>query len=179
MTGPSGAGTTTLGWALARAFGVPRFDSDFYFWTDSWPYRVKRAPRERDAMLLADLSAHDAWIESGSLDGWSEAIPALFDLVVYLYVPPAVRVERLRVREQARFAVAGTDRAKFERESAEFLDWARSYEAGDKGGRSQARHETWLAGLSCPVLRLEGAHSTDERVARVTAFCADACRPLG
>ena len=32
-----------------------------------------------------------------------------------------------------------------------------AYDRGDREGRSLPRHETWLAGLPCPVLRIEGA----------------------
>ena len=41
---------------------------------------------------------------------------------------------------------------------ADFLTWARSYDVHELQGRSRARHEEWLAGLSCPILRLDASH---------------------
>lgn len=170
VTGASGSGTTTLGWALSRALGVPRFDSDFYYWSDSWPYRVKRDPGRRNAMLLADLRAHDAWIESGSLDSWGREIDALFDLVVYLDLPAELRVARLAHRSSMRYAVHGGDRETWLRERGDFLDWAAAYDRGDREGRTRARHAAWMETLRCPVLRLEGDRSVPERVQAVLAY---------
>ena len=170
ITGASGSGTTTLGWGLARALRCPRFDSDFYYWFDSWPYRAKRDPAVRNAMLLRDLRAHDTCVSSGSLDSWSEEITAMFDAVIYLWVPADVRIARLRAREDARFSTSNMARDEFDANRRFFLDWAAAYDAGTRVGRSGPRHETWLAGLACPVLRLEGDPSAAERLERALAF---------
>jgi hypothetical protein len=38
----------------------------------------------------------------------------------------------------------------------DFLAWAAAYDQGGLDMRSRARHEQWLAGLGCPVVRYEG-----------------------
>lgn len=38
--------------------------------------------------------------------------------------------------------------------------------------RSRTRHEAWLNELACPVIRIEGAHPTDEIAKRVMAALA-------
>ena len=46
----------------------------------------------------------------------------------------------------------------------EFIEWASHYDDGTREGRNLARHEAWLATLSCPLLRLDGGKSTPELV---------------
>jgi adenylate kinase family enzyme len=158
VTGASGAGTTTLGRALAAELGCPHFDSDDYFWlpTDP-PCATKREAKERNRMLLTDLRGIAACVESGSLLSWSEEITALFDAVVFLWIPQAIRLARLRARELAEIGRVDED----------FMEWAKSYDVeGNRETRSLLLHEEWLTGLSCPVLRLEGDLSNAERLAR-------------
>jgi adenylate kinase family enzyme len=161
ITGASGAGTTTLASALARARGCRHFDSDDYYWlpTDP-PYQHKRDIPERNAMLLADLRRTPACIESGSLVSWSEEITALFDRVVFLWIPEDLRLARLRDREQRELGAIDD----------EFMEWAAGYEHFGPEKRSRAQHESWLARLNCPVLRLEGDMTTAEQLARTCTW---------
>ena len=158
VTGASGSGTTTFGLALAAELVCPHFDSDDFFWLPTEPlYTTKRDPEERNRALLTDLSAADCWIESGSLLSWSAEIDSLFDAVIYLWIPTELRLARLRKREQR----------KLGRVDEEFMSWAAGYDRpGNRETSSRVLHEEWLAGLSCPVLRLLGDLTTGERVAR-------------
>jgi len=174
ITGASGAGTTTLGRALAAARGCPHFDADDYYWMPTRPrYRTKRPIEERRALLLQDLAPHAAWVLSGSLVSWGGPLVPLFDLVVYLRVPTEVRLRRLRAREVERYA-RDPDRAseEFERDRDEFLAWAAGYDKGGMDTRSAARHEAWLASLPCPVARIEGEPPVEESVRAVRAWLA-------
>jgi hypothetical protein len=51
----------------------------------------------------------------------------------------------------------------------EFIGWASHYDDGTLPGRSRPRHEKWLAGLSTPVLRLDGTRPTADLVAAALA----------
>ncbi len=84
--------------------------------------------------------------------GWGA--DALFDLVVFLYFETAVRIQRLKQREQARFGEA----------DPAFLEWAAQYDEGPPEGRSLARHEAWLRKLGCPVVRLLGERPVAEQL---------------
>lgn len=161
VTGASGSGTTTLGRALAAELGCPHLDSDDYYWlpTDP-PYQRKREVGERNAMLLDALKSAPTCVESGSLVSWGEEIWALFDRVVFLYVPAEVRLARLRERELRELGSV----------DPEFMEWAESYDRDDFTGRSRRIHEEWLAKLRCPILRLEGDLAEEERLARVRAW---------
>jgi adenylate kinase family enzyme len=169
LLGASGSGTTTLGRALAAELGAPHLDTDDYFWLPSTPPFQHRRPRPgRQARLAADLARHPDWTLSGSLCGWGDAFIALFDLVVFLWIPPDVRLARLRARERARYGAA-IDPGGLQHESCErFLAWAAGYdEELAPPERCRRLHEEWLARLPCPVVRFEGAASTAEHLDRL------------
>jgi adenylate kinase family enzyme len=158
IVGASGSGTTSLGRALAHRFGCPHFDTDDYFWlpTDP-PFEKIRERAEPQALLGADLARHDRWVLSGSPCGWGDLSIPLFDLVVFLAVPPDIRLARLRDRERARYgedaiAPGGSRHDKY----LAFIAWAAFYDEGETVERNRRMHERWLAALPCPVLRLDG-----------------------
>ena len=97
VLGASGAGTTTLGAALADRLGHPHVDADSLFWlpTDP-PFTTKRPRDKRQAMLLRLLPVAGQWVFSGSAPEWAKPIEPFYDLVVFLWLDPAVRMERLR-----------------------------------------------------------------------------------
>jgi adenylate kinase family enzyme len=170
ILGASGSGTTTLGRALSERLQCPHFDTDSYYWlpTDP-PFTAKRDTRLRQQLLMDDLTAHDSWILSGSLCGWGDVAMPLFELVVFLWLPTGMRLERLRQREHERYGeriMPGGDRYE---KSQEFLDWAASYDTGDVNMRSKRLHEQWLSTLPCPILLIEGEYSIEEQVAVLMA----------
>ena len=171
ITGASGAGTTTLGRALAQRLAIPHFDSDDFYWvpTDP-PYRQVRPVMDRLRLLTEMLGERPSWVLSGSLDSWGSPAAELFDLVVWLDVPTSVRLVRIAARERVRYgdaAIAPGGRLHAEHQA--FLEFVEAYDSGRLAGRSRRRHEAWLAELSCPVLRLEGDVPTEELVGTVLA----------
>jgi adenylate kinase family enzyme len=94
ILGASGSGTTTLGQALAARIQRSHFDTDDYFWlpTDP-PCTAQRDTTVRQQLLMDDLTAHNAWVLSGSLCGWGDVAIPLFELVVFLWLPPDMRYD--------------------------------------------------------------------------------------
>ena len=171
ITGASGAGVSTLGAALARHRGVPLYDTDDFFWLPTTPpYRERRAVAER-LELMEPLFAGPAWISSGSLDGWGDPLIPRFTQVVFLSAPTEVRLARLREREARVFGAAAIAPGgpSYEEHEA-FITWASAYDAGTAEGRSLPRHNTWLAHLPCPVLRLDGTLPVGTLLAAVMAL---------
>lgn len=164
IVGASGSGTTTLGQALSARLGMPQFDTDDFFWvkTDP-PYQTSRAVPERQAMLRAALDGvPSGWVVSGSLVKWGDAFIPRFDLVVFLTLPPEIRMARLRAREAARYgadalALGGWAHTMHR----EFLEWAARYDSGGLEVRSLVAHEAWLTRVACPVLRLDSRESVE------------------
>jgi adenylate kinase family enzyme len=164
--GASGSGSTTLGKALGQALGYPAFDGDEYFWMPSeTPFTVKRKPEERNAMLNLDTATHKNWILSGSVVSWNNNWD--FDLSVFLYIPNAVRMDRLKKREFERYG----DKIYTDPERAglyhKFLDWAKGYDDNTTDGRTLQVHQNRMKNLKKPLLLIDGDTTVDERVAAV------------
>jgi adenylate kinase family enzyme len=174
ITGASGSGVSTLGRALAARTGAVQLDTDDYYWLPVKPdYTQKRLIPERLALLdaaMADAGAR-GWILSGSISEWGKPLVPRFRLVVFVRTPVDIRLQRLRAREIARYgadAIApGGERFEAHRE---FVAWAKDYDAGTAAGRNLAKHEAFLAEMTCPVVRVDGARETEilvEEVMRV------------
>lgn len=153
--GASGSGTTTIAKIICHALDYQHFDSDNYFWLPTnEPFTVERPREECLHLMQDDLVSHDKWTLSGSLSGWGDNFIPLFDLVVFVYVPQDIRLERLKKREYERYGdkvfLGG---AKYE-DSKDFLEWAAAYDTGTRNGRSLKKHEKWLQEIKCPVVKI-------------------------
>jgi adenylate kinase family enzyme len=156
ILGASGSGTTTLAQELCRKLQFTHFDTDDYLWkkTES-PFTKIRKAKERIALLQKDLSNCEKWILSGSLCGWGDVFIPYFDLVVFLYIPPKIRLERLLQREKKRHGNKILPGNILHKTHIEFMNWAAKYDEGDSNMRSKQSHEKWLEKLTCNLLRIE------------------------
>lgn len=169
--GASGSGTTTLGAALATALGIRHFDSDTFFWLPTEPpFSTPRPKPERDAMAFEALSGSDDWVLSGSIVKWSEDVVGLVEQAVFLYLPPEVRMARLRARETERYCDRIQPGGDMCEASMAFLAWAARYDTAGLEQRSLQTHEAWMRTLSAPVLELRGDLAVAARVAAVSDF---------
>lgn len=169
ILGASGSGTTTLGKALWEELGFTHFDSDDYFWMPTNPPFVKkRAVEERQDLLMKDVCGHEKLVISGSLCDWGDIFISKFDLVVYLWIPTELRLERLSKREAMMF---GKERISFGGDMyeihKEFIEWASKYDTGGLEIRSKATHEKWLEKIRCPILRIEREIDVNESIRAV------------
>jgi cytidylate kinase len=162
--GASGSGATTLGRELAITLGYVHLDSDEYYWKLTEPPYQEKIPREeRIRRLTEDFSNNQNVVLSGSLVSWGPYWHTAFDLAVFLYLPPAIRMARLEIREAER----NKNRAKTaltEAITREFLDYVRQYDEPDFTGRSLTVHNQWIKLLGCPVLRIERDIPLTEKV---------------
>jgi len=172
--GASCAGATTLGKALADHLGYACFDTDDYFWMPSAiPYTVRREPAERNTMLKNDLFKKDNAIVSGSLVSWGEEWLTIFDLVVFLYVPHQIRMDRLHKREVERYGDAIFTDPKRIKLYKDFTNWATGYDDNTTNGRNLGVHLNWLSKLNCTVLKIEGDTTVAERLSITVAKMKD------
>jgi adenylate kinase family enzyme len=168
VIGASGSGTSTVGRALAAALVVPHFESDdFYHGPSDPPFQNPRPATERCRMICRDLSPRENWVLSGGVTGW-EPYPELdFTGFVFLHVPTAVRIERLRRRETERFGDRIREGGDMFETHREFIAWASRYDAGDVEGKTLARHEAYLQSQRCPVFEFRVELAVREIVERV------------
>ncbi len=170
ILGASGSGTTTLGRELAQKWNLTHFDSDDYYWLPTnLPYQKSRSRDERLELLQDDLQAHPKWVLSGSLCGWGDALIPHFDLIIFLWVPTKIRIERLLKREGARFGQAALPPGgNMYHNHQEFIEWAKQYDSGGLEMRSRALHENWLSDLNCKIVRFENGEAIEDILAVLT-----------
>lgn len=166
IAGASGTGKTTLAAALAKRLGIPALDSDHYYWQPTQPrFRVTRPVEERRRLLRVDFDRYQSLVVSGALTGsWGDEWAERLDLVVFLLLPPDVRMARLRAREEQRYGDALRNDHETKANSVEFLAWAEGYDRPGSDASNRQGHEAWLATLSCPVLRLESAGTVEDHI---------------
>lgn len=170
ILGAPGSGVTTLGKALAERLGFSHFDTDDYYWFtgDALPYRRKRNPDHRRQLLGADLERSQSWVLSGALCGWGDVFIPEFEMVVYLWLPAPIRLERIVQREKERYgaerlAPGGDLNLVFEK----FLKWAAAYDGDETNIRSRSAELHWLGKLNCPVLKIEGEFPANRLVENI------------
>ena len=137
--GASGSGTTTISQKVCGHTGYSHFDSDSYFWLPPPPpdpFTVTRGRGDYAALMDRNLNSSPHWVLSGSVTGWYDELVSVFDLIVFVYVPTDIRMERLRRREAERYGDAILPGNSRHQASAEFIEWASAYDSGTRSGRS-------------------------------------------
>ncbi|MGP4042069.1 ATP-binding protein [Gracilibacillus sp. D59] len=168
IMGAAGSGTSTLGSSLSKVLPYRHLDTDDYFWITK--FTKQRQVPERRKMLEKDLIQYESWVLSGAVCGWGDNFINYFDLVIFLWIPSEIRLERLRQREFQRYGneiLAGG--SKYDQSKA-FLEWAALYDSAGMDVRSKTFHEHWMEDLSCPILRIEGDYTVSERVSIVLDY---------
>lgn len=177
MTGASCAGVTTLGSALARALDAVHVDVDDYYWLPSDPPFSRKRPPEDRLPLIADALGGGGWVLTGSFDGWGDPLIDGVDLIVFVATPTRLRMERLKRRERERHGTRIDPGGDMHEIHTAFADWASRYDDPGFSGRNRARHETWLAAQTAPVLRVDGSRPVEELVETVRATVPRGVRP--
>lgn len=167
IMGASGAGATTLGDALVK--NNPDFlhlDSDVYFWekTDI-PFDQPRKTEERNLLFESDFSTQKNIVVTGSIFNWNNIYKDLFDLVVLLYIPQKLRLQRLADREILRYGNKILFDEKLNAKYKAFLAWAAEYDLEENtSNRTLRQQKKWLTEVQCTTLFLEGDLTVKERL---------------
>lgn len=168
--GASGSGVTTLGKLLADKLGIEYFDSDDYFWIKTEPpFTQRRNPNERNQLISKALNETENWILGGSIIHWGDSLFPDFDLIVFLYLPQKIRIERLKKRELERYGdVLYTDENRAKQFNG-FIAWAKDYDNNTGlANRTLKAHEAWLEQTKNPVLKIVGNQTLDEKLTLIT-----------
>jgi adenylate kinase family enzyme len=168
IAGAAGSGTTTLAAAVASKLDAKHLDVDDFAWVATDPaFTQRRDPAERSAVFRAATRGAPRWVLSGSLLRWGDELTPLFDLVVFLHIPPAVRIARLAARERARYGARIDPGGDLYESHQTFMALAGGYETGEAPVNTLANARAWLGRLTCPVIEIEGALPLAESVAAV------------
>lgn len=166
ITGASGSGVSTLGERLSSLLNLPLLDTDDYYWEPTKvPYTEKRTVPERLDMMHKD-QPHDGWIVAGSLMGWGEELVEDADLIIFIYTPHDLRMQRLRARESRRYGDRISESGDMYLVHECFMGWASRYDDPRFQGRSLTSHNRWLHDMGLPVLRLDGQRGVSHMARR-------------
>lgn len=177
IVGLNGSGKSTMNHRLSRTMGYFEMDVEDYYFPQQkehrqWaldhavvrqmaqqPYIAEQDQAQVEAALLRDMEAHPQFVLSCVRLNWGEALRSCIGLVFYLQVPLEKRLERIRQREVRRFG-------------ARALPGGDMYERQERfralvSQREPAAVEDSLAGMNCPVVRLDGTLPLEENLARM------------
>ena len=168
IVGASGSGTTTLAKELGKELNYKHFDTDDFFWVKTHPpYQQKTQVEERIRYMDEGLNDVDRWVLSGSLCGWGDVFIPYFDLVIFLWIPQELRMNRLLEREKKRYGKEINIGGKMYKSHIEFMQWASKYDSGNLDIRSKKLHYEWIKKLECNVFKIEEDIEINEKVKRV------------
>ena len=166
--GASGSGTTTLGKRICEELGYALMDTDDYFWIPTNPrFTQKRPVDERIALMKRDIDQSENVVISGSLTDWGDVLIPFFTLAIRIELDPALRIERLKQREKARFGSRIEPGGDMYQQHLNFVEWAKTYDNGGMNIRSKMKHDEWQKLLSCQILCLDGADTIDANFEKV------------
>ena len=165
ILGATGSGTSSIGKTVCDKIGYPHFDSDNYLWLPTEePFTATRTPEDYINLMGNDLTNHEKWILSGHVSfGLFNIYLPLYDLIVFIYVPAEIRMDRIKKREYERYGDEILPGGKKYEKSIKLLEYAALYDTDETLGRNLYNHEKWLARVKCPVLRITN-NSFDESV---------------
>ena len=170
--GPSGAGKTTLGKALAENLGLPYIDIDDYIWRKDTaiPFSTMFSREAKISRLRAAVETAGTFVMAGSMDSFHEHFDPYFVLAVHLTAAADVRVERVHNRETAWFGARVQPGGDMYESHRRYLEDVARYDSGG-GATSFEVHDRWANSLPCPVLRLDGTRPVEENAAVIaTAY---------
>ncbi len=157
IIGPSGSGKTTLGKIVARKLGYPYFDVDDYIWRQDTetPYTQMYSREEKISRLSQALAPCEHFVMAGSMSSFHYVFDDMFRMMVFLYVEPDIRVERVHRRAIERFGERVLEGGDMYESHMRFLQYNRSYE--EDGSPNMREQKEWMRNLSCAEIDLDGA----------------------
>lgn len=137
--------------------GYPYFDVDDYIWkqnTDS-PNTQMYTRDEKISRLSNDIAPYEHCVMAGSMSSFHYAFDEMFEMIVFLYVSPDIRIERVHKRAIERFGKRVLEGGDMYEAHMRFLNDNRSYE-GD-GSPNMREQKEWMKNMSCVKIELDGA----------------------
>ena len=163
--GATGTGKTTLGQSISAKLNWAFLDSDDYYWEKTIPpFQIKIPLERRNKNLKVDFNNNENAIVSGSLCTWSKFWDTAFDLGIFLSISKEVRMKRLLNREIERYGEALNTNEIVKKSSKAFLEWAEKYDDEKNNGHSIRQHKDWIKAMDCPVIKVNGNLTNDERL---------------
>jgi len=158
VCGGNGAGKSTLGKALAEEACVPFLDIEDYWFpckNPDYPYAAPAPQAEVKMRLLSDMHTHPRFVFA-AVKGTDPEITALLTCAVFLEVPKALRMKRIRERSFRRFGNRILPGGDLYREEEAFFRMAER--------KSENHVPSWLRTAGLPVIHADGTKPIGENV---------------
>ena len=161
IIGPSGSGKTTLGKAVAEKLGYPYLDVDDYIWRQDTvePYTQMYTREEKISRLSNDIEPYEHFVMAGSMSSFHYAFDDKFEMMVFLYVEPDIRVQRVHNRTIERFGERVLEGGDMYESHIKFLEENPRYESDGSPNLSEQRE--WMKNMPCVKIELDGTKSIE------------------
>ena len=156
IIGPSASGKTTLGKKVAELLNFPYFDVDDFIWRFDTPelYTIMYSREEKISRLQNAIAPYEHFVMAGSMSSFHQAFDDSFEMMVFLYVDPDIRVQRANERAIQRFGDRVLKGGDMYESNQDFLRKIRRYETD--GSPNLTEQKAWMESLSCKKLELDG-----------------------
>lgn len=161
ITGPSGSGKTSLGKIVAEKLGFPFFDVDDYIWKKDTtePYTQMYSKAEKIRLLKSDIEPYEHFVMAGSMSSFHQAFDDNFEMMVFLYAEPEIRLRRVHSRAIERFGKRILEGGDLYESHQKFLEGNRRYETD--GSPNLNEQKEWMKSLACVKIELDGSRSLE------------------
>lgn len=161
IAGPSGSGKSSLGKIVAEKLGFPYFDVDDYIWKKDTPepFTQMYSKAEKISRLSGDIEPCEHFVMAGSMSSFHQAFDDKFELMVFLYAGPEIRLQRVHSRAIERFGERILEGGDLYESHRKFLESNRRYETD--GSLNLNEQKKWIKNLPCAKIELNGTNSLE------------------
>ena len=169
IIGPSGSGKSSLGKIVAEKLDFPFFDVDDYIWKKGTaaPYTQMYSKAEKISRLKSDIEPYEHFVMAGSMSSFHQAFDNNFEMMVFLYAGPEIRLQRVHKRAMERFGKRILEGGDLYESHQKFLESNRKYESD--GSPNLTEQKEWIKSLPCVKIELDGSKSLESSAQIIVA----------
>ena len=168
IIGGSGSGKSTLAKFISEKQNIKWIDTDHYLWKDN-SFTENNPIEKRRELYQKDMESGSSYVASGSIFSWCPKGFNSRDLLVFLFLDEAVRMERLRSREIERNELSEMWLDENGEYTNDFLEWCNTYlteeDKSMAGTYAEQSHQMELS--KSPVLKLDSSRPVEELYAEI------------
>ncbi|GGH77935.1 adenylate kinase family enzyme [Pullulanibacillus pueri] len=163
IIGGSGTGKSTLAKFISGKEKIQWIDTDRYLWKDD-TFTENHPVEKRMELYQRDMRASPCYVASGSVFSWYPKGFSDRDLLVFLTLDEAVRMERLRKREIERYGHHTMWLDANGHYTNDFIEWCKTYltEKDPSASGTYAEQTYQIEHSKSPVLQLDSSKHVEE-----------------
>ena len=156
-----GSGKSSLGKIVAEKLGFPYFDVDDYIWKKdtSAPYTQMYSKAEKIRLLKSGIEPYEHFVMAGSMSSFHQAFDDNFEMMVFLYAEPEIRLRRVHKRAMERFGKRILEGGDLYESHQKILESNRRYESDSSPNLGEQKE--WMKSLPCVKIELDGGRSLE------------------